>query len=212
MLLWKTKKGAPLKPTTLQSLLSALSSGMKVLTGLDASTALRLPARTVRVQLRTHVRKQAVPMTLQKARTLIRNTKGELKCRLALTWALGLRCADSSRLRCSDILQLTREACLLRLRGAKGAIPGSESYFRATPLLGITSCLHTYLAKMSHRSGLLFPSTTKEHMIAAIKKMSRPHVSYSGHSLRRGSCRRLHDKRPPAEYIKIRFRYLAQDS
>jgi len=201
MLSWKTKKDQTLKPTSIQTLLSALSTGVRMLTGKDTNQILLTQYRTVRARLRTHVRDQAVPMTLVDMKRLIRMApKPELKARLALTWALGLRCSDSKSIRCSDILQLTHEACLLRLRGAKGAIPGSESYFRATPLLGLTECLKEYLVKMVNSKGLLFPSTQISQMLRAIKKSNNV---YSGHSLRRGAATALANAGYSTEYIRI---------
>lgn len=202
---WRTKEGHELKPTTLANLISALSMGVRTLTGVTPDLA--VARRRIAHRMRTHVRTQAVPATATQIKLAIASTTStELRCRLALSWVLGLRAGDSIHIRASDILSITERGALLRMRGVKGQKPGAEGYYRALPLCGMTSRLRPFLEAARIQGGSLFPSTTTRSVVRALKSV-HPHLS--GHSIRRGAATALRNSGASMETLR---RFLGHQS
>jgi integrase len=188
---FRTKQGRELAPTSQLNYVSALRMGLHVM-GIQTSELEFLPTiRFIRKRLETWVRAQAIPMLPSEVRRVLRITKSQtLRARIAMTWCLGLRVSDAKHLRVCDVLNCDRDGILIRLRGAKGAKPGSESYYRAMPARGaIARQAYQFLRRKGRNSqDLLFPATSYNQVAQQIKKVNK---ALSCHSIRRGAATQL---------------------
>lgn len=198
---WKTKDGHPLKPSTLSSLISALATGVTFLRGSPPTRELMTARRKLRKRMAVFIPRQAVPMSKAEVRrALFMASSEELRCRIALSWALALRSGDLQHIHGSDVLEVTNSAAILRMRGVKMTQPGDEGYFRAVLFEGITTPLRAFLRNASRQpSSLLFPHTTKRHLILTLKSVNR---KLSGHSFRRGAATLLRHRGATLRSIK----------
>lgn len=196
--------GIKMAPTSRQNYISARKTGLKLMKVPIPELDFEMAFRCQKKLLETWIRKQAIPMTQFEVKTVLRRTKSIiLRARIALTWCLGLRVADAERLQICDILQCNPQGILFRLRGAKGAAPGTESYHRVMPAKGsIAQIVYSYCKKMlklKRPEDLLFPASGYSRVLRALKAVN---PKLTCHSIRRDAATHLAHEGRSLEFIR----------
>lgn len=204
LLTFKAKSGRELAPTTQMNMTSALRSGLSLISAKYKASDFLPTTRYIAKRLNSWVRRQAAPMSITEVHTMLRlpGTSPKLRARVALTWCLGLRVSDVKHLRKNDVLTCSKtQGLLLRLRGAKGARPGTESYYRACPLTGqIAHHVYVYLRSVDRKSDApLFAGSSFDQVRRLIKRVNK---NLSCHSIRRGAATHLALEGRSTEFIR----------
>lgn len=203
---WRTRRGTLLKPTARLNLLSALSSGFAAVTGRTLHTpGFKRAVRDAKAGLRTHIRKQAVPLQQNHLQTVLADTgvKKHIRDAIRFCWCLGLRAGDLEHIRRSDVLNqaglaVGEKTAIIRMRGVKGMTPGARGYYRFLPLYGLALPLRKCLVNFRGVKGRLFKAT-RPQIVAALR---RTDPRYTGHSLRRGVATLLAERGASTKQIR----------
>lgn len=211
---WRTKSGHLLRPTTRISILSALTRGFEEVTGSPAP--IKKEFRLAKRDLLRHIRRQAVPLTKEHLRRVLRDTSTSMSTRRAILfcWLLALRAGDLRHIQRKDVVNrpelLTHlhNDAIIRMRGVKGSRPGARGYYRILPLVGLASQLKRIILRQTPTSGLVF-ETTRTQIVRALKKID---PQYSAHSIRRGAATFLATAGVSTRHIRDHLGHQTTDS
>jgi integrase len=202
---WRTKSGTPLAVTTQLTQLSALSSALFHLTGTRLTTQPEYIGilRTLNKRKALHIRKQALPMTVQDLRRIASAPHLALEVRqvTVLAFSLGLRHADTQVLQWRDLHYDQQSKTLrLRFRGLKNSEIGSRVHWRFLHCTGPASLLRQVgIQSATHPpEEYVFRAVSRARLIRALR-WTNP--NYTAHSLRRGCATHLSNQGVPMSQI-----------
>ena len=191
LLLWKTRLGEPLAPTTLFGYTTALFVASDLVGLSPPAWEKRRAKRVIDKRLATHTRKQAFPIKIGALKALLRDTRVHIEVRRAalLAWLLGLRAGLVNTILVRHVVPAGSSHFRFRIVGRKGHDLGTQNVAVFLRRRGLASSLWGFLGRASRRN----PDEPLLAVSAArLVRALRLHCpTASGHSLRRGAAQHL---------------------